>query len=73
MLNLTPQEIKDVTGKTHRKSQIIVLIGMSIPFKVRPDGSILISREAYQLAMGAEQVKKTELTKPDFSSFNVAS
>ncbi len=67
LLNLTKDEIKEVTNKTHRKNQIIVLIGMGIPFKVRPDGSILICRAAYQTAMGYENDHTTEIT-PNFNA-----
>jgi len=66
-LNLSKEEIKEVTNKTHRKNQIIVLIGMGIPFKVRPDGSILICRAAYQAAMGYEDNHTTEI-KPNFNA-----
>lgn len=69
MMNLTPNEIKEVTGKTHRNKQAIVLAVMQIPFKVRPDGSILISRAAYQSAMGCDLTEsQTDSAIPNFAA-----
>lgn len=69
-LNLSKEEIMEVTGKTHRNKQAIVLAVMQIPFKIRPDGSILVSRKAYQLAMGCDLITeaRNESVKPNFSS-----
>ena len=56
-MNLTLSELKEVTRKTHRQKQAIVLAALQIPFKIRPDGSILVSRDAYQIAMGCDLPK----------------
>lgn len=66
-LNLSKAEIKEVTNKTRLKNQVSALFKMGIPFKVRPDGSILVCRVAYIAAMGYEQNNVTE-TLPDFSA-----
>lgn len=69
-INLTLDEIKEVTGKSHRNKQAVVLTVMQIPFKMRPDGSILVSREAYQMAMGCDLITKpqTKSVKPNFAA-----
>ena len=70
LINLTLDEIKEVTGKSHRNKQAIVLSVMQIPFKMRPDGSILVSREAYQLAMGCDLITEPQAktVKPNFAA-----
>jgi len=65
-LNLTLAEIKDITGKTHRQKQALVLAAMGIPFKIRPDGTILVSRQAYSASMGCEQERSEKVIEPDF-------
>lgn len=44
MLTLTPEELAEVTGKQRRPSQAKVLQAMAIPYRVRPDGSLLVLR-----------------------------
>ncbi len=51
-IRLTKDEIKEITGATKRQLQAEILLRLDIPFKVRPDGNILISRLAYERAMG---------------------
>lgn len=41
---LAPEEIKDLTDKTRRPSQVKVLNAMGIEHRVRPDGSVAILR-----------------------------
>lgn len=41
---LAPEEIKDLTDKTRRPSQVKVLNSMGIQHRVRPDGSVAILR-----------------------------
>lgn len=41
---LDPDEVKDLTDKTRRPSQVKVLNAMGIEHKVRPDGSVAILR-----------------------------
>ena len=69
-MNLTLSELKEVTGKTHRQKQAIVLAVLQIPFKIRPDGTILVSRDAYQLAMGCNSSKPETLSKQVKPNFN---
>jgi len=68
-INLTAQEIKDITGKTHRSKQMIVLAVLQIPFKERPDGSILVSRDAYNQVMGCDTtIPQASKTLPNFDA-----
>lgn len=41
---LAPEEIKDLTDKSRRPSQVKVLNSMGIQHRVRPDGSVAILR-----------------------------
>lgn len=68
ILNLTPDEVKEVTGKRQRKLQASALINLGIPFKTRADGVILISRTAYQNAMGANIPTEEQPTLPNFKA-----
>lgn len=67
MLNLTPEEIIQITGKKHHKHQVTALVEMSIPFKVRPDGLILVCRLAYLAAMGCQTKHESVEILPDYS------
>lgn len=50
-LNLTKDEIKQVTGRVRASYQVKVLQALGIPVKVRPDGSPLVCRSAYYTVM----------------------
>lgn len=41
---LTDQELEELTGKSRHKAQAKVLDFMGIPYKVRPDGSLVVLR-----------------------------
>lgn len=42
---LTDKELVELTGKVRTKAQIKVLDFMGIPYKTRPDGSIVVLRQ----------------------------
>lgn len=66
---LTNQEIKDITGATAKRLQAEALLSMGIPFKIRPDGSLLVSRLAYEKSTGAISEKTIVKTpEPDFDT-----
>ena len=44
MMFLTPAELKELTGKLQRHAQRKVLNYMGIEHRLRPDGSLLVSR-----------------------------
>ena len=70
-LNLTTEEIREITGKSHRAKQAIVLSILGIPFKIRPDGNILVSRDAYKEAMGCKNTPvDTNIVEPDFRAIS---
>ena len=43
-LVLSPDELIELTGKQRRSAQAKVLTALAIPFRVRPDGSLLVLR-----------------------------
>lgn len=49
---LTKHELIEITHKQRPKAQAIALALMNIPFRLRPDGSILVSRLAFENALG---------------------
>ena len=49
---LTHDELAELTGKTRNGAQQAVLREMAIPFKIRPDGSIVALRAAVEAALG---------------------
>lgn len=51
---LTEQELRDLTGRRVRSSQVKVLRYMGIDHKVRPDGSVAVLRAHVEHQMGAK-------------------
>ena len=49
---LTADELVELTGKTRRAMQRDVLDALGIPFKTRPDGTLVVLRVAVQAALG---------------------
>lgn len=49
---LTADEIEALTGKQRRSAQRAVLVALGVPFKVRPDGSLVVLRAAAEAALG---------------------
>lgn len=43
-LALTPEELVEVTGRVRHKAQAQALSEMGIPYRVRPDGTLLVLR-----------------------------
>lgn len=44
MLTLSPDELRDLTGKRRADAQARVLDFMGIPYKTRPNGSLAVLR-----------------------------
>lgn len=66
---LTEQEIRGLTGKIRYKAQLRALKGMGIDAKERPDGSLAVSRLAYERAMGGlPAVHQQRDEEPDFDA-----
>ena len=73
-IRLTKDEIKEVTGTPVKRRQAEILSVLQIPFKIRPDGSILISRLAYEKAMGGEtETTMAKVPGPNFDTLRNAS
>jgi hypothetical protein len=66
---LTSEEVSELTCRTQHAAQTRVLRGMGIEHRVRPDGSIAVSRAHFESVFGGGngagvKMKKTE---PDWS------
>ncbi len=71
-LNLTKEELIEVTGKLRPSAQYRVLCEMGIPTKKRTDGIPLVCRQVYLEIMGVKSVTKLSVSDtPDFSSFRM--
>jgi hypothetical protein len=54
---LTDLELRDATHRTRPSAQARVLTGMGVTFRRRPDGSLLVGRDAISAAlMGGKAV-----------------
>ncbi|GAB1827368.1 DUF4224 domain-containing protein [Achromobacter xylosoxidans] len=52
MLTLTNEELIELTGKARKAGQIEALRFLTIPFKIRPDGTPVVLRAAMEAALG---------------------
>jgi hypothetical protein len=43
-LNLTPEQLEAYTGKSRPKAQARVLEAIGVPYRRRPDGSLIVLR-----------------------------
>lgn len=67
LLHLTPDELVDITGRQRRSAQVRVLNEMRIPFRMNPDGKVLVVREQYLTAAGGKPTDQRQ-TEPDFEA-----
>jgi hypothetical protein len=65
-IHLSDEELREVTGYTHRGKQAEALRSMKVPFLINPRGRILVVREKYT---GQKPVKKTA---PNWEAMGVA-
>jgi hypothetical protein len=66
---LTPAELAELTQRTRKDAQVRVLRFMGIEHRVRPDGSVAVSRAHVEAVLGGGRY--TELNKqqePDWSA-----
>jgi len=69
---LTPAEIQAISGGRVRfRAQARALDRLSIPYKRRPDGSLLVSRLAYEQALCGTQAPVVAV-EPDFDAMRDA-
>ncbi len=62
---LTDEEIEEITGKRRYRAQARALARMGIECRVRPDGRPIVSRAAFERAMGGTNTSTQ--AEPDFS------
>lgn len=62
-LCLTPQEIQELTEKTHHSAQLRVLRALGIEARPRPDGTVLVDRAVYDEWSGRNKIGKTRKTQ----------
>lgn len=55
---LSPDEIATLTGKTRRPAQRQVLAALGVPFKARPDGSLVVLRASVDVALGYNEAAR---------------
>ena len=70
---LTKNEIEEITHRSRFSAQIRALASMGIPYRVRPDGTPLVCRSAFEQIMGISPIiQKTDnlIDKPDFGAFD---
>lgn len=69
---LTPEEIKDLTGRVQNLAQVKVLRGMGIEHRTRPDGSVVILRSHVEQTLGGATPapRKRTPTEPNFGALN---
>lgn len=67
-LLLDSEEIEELTGRTRRGAQVRVLRAMGIEHRVRPDGSVAVSRAHYErIFCVSSHERHLRKTSPDFS------
>jgi len=67
-LNLTENELIEVTGKKRPSAQVKILRQLGFEIKVRPDGYPLVAREHYLRVMGVFD-KTSKECKPNLSIY----
>ena len=66
---LTDKELKELTGRIRKTSQVQVLRFMGIEHRIRPDGSVAVSRAHVEQVLGAHvQTRKAVEIEPNWSA-----
>lgn len=60
VLLLTDEEVIELTGRQKREAQRKVLSELSIPFRIRPDGTLVVLRAAMEVALGHAPTNKKQ-------------
>jgi len=61
MINLSPAELRDYTGRRRSDAQARVLEHMGIPFTRRPDGTLVVLRSVAEAMGGGART----MTRPE--------
>ena len=56
MMLLTSDEIQQLTARRTTRAQARALAAMGIPYRSRPDGSLVVSRQVVDVALGLHEV-----------------
>lgn len=65
---LDQREIVELTGRKRRDCQKSALNHMGIEYRVRPDGSVAVSRNHVENVLGCTEVKKRKEVEPDWDA-----
>lgn len=57
---LSPDDIATLTGRQRPRAQRGVLEALGVPYKVRPDGSLVVARAAVDIVLGVNAAAHTE-------------
>ncbi len=68
-IHLTPREVAEITGKQRYRAQARSLARMGVQFLVRPDGRPIVSRLAFENAMGNDATHLIE-AEPNFGALD---
>lgn len=63
---LNPEELRDLTGRTRRNSQVESLNYMGIEHRVRPDGRVIVLRAHAERVLGGHADGKKERQRKNF-------
>jgi hypothetical protein len=55
---LSPKELIDLTGRTRKDAQVCALRFMGIEHRLRPDGSVVVSRSHVERILGGSSTDK---------------
>ena len=66
---LTPREVADITGKQRYRAQARALARMGVHFLTRPDSRPIVSRLAFESAMGNDAAHLIE-AEPNFEALD---
>ena len=67
---LTSREVEDITGKQRYRAQARALARMGVHFLTRPDSRPIVSRLAFESAMGNDAAHLIE-AEPNFEALDV--
>ncbi|CAB4132953.1 Domain of unknown function DUF4224 [uncultured Caudovirales phage] len=66
---LSDEELRDLTGRSRKASQVQVLRFMGIEHKVRPDGSVAVLKAHVEQVLGAYvQARKVVEVEPNWGA-----
>jgi hypothetical protein len=64
MLTLSPDELRELTGRRRSDAQARALEHMGIPFSARPNGTLAVLRSLAERALGSDGTIKPPAREP---------